>query len=219
MARLEGKVCVITGAGGGMGADAAQLFSEEGAQICVADDPGAGAHLTVEPARRHRGDAVHELDLADGLERFGPADAVHRAALEVDGRTDIVTALQIREQLVEEIPRHLPDDLHEWVIGRRHILQNLGRPIPEMMMRIDDRQIGLEDRFHRVGHARRRTHASPGSSTRGASADRAQRWSDSQSRMNVATPSGSSSCAKCFAPVTMRCVPRGNIAANFSGNP
>ena len=32
MGRLDGKVCVITGAGGGMGADAAVLFSEEGAQ-------------------------------------------------------------------------------------------------------------------------------------------------------------------------------------------
>ena len=30
--RLDGKVCVITGAGGGMGADAAMLFTEEGAQ-------------------------------------------------------------------------------------------------------------------------------------------------------------------------------------------
>jgi NAD(P)-dependent dehydrogenase (short-subunit alcohol dehydrogenase family) len=37
MGRLDGKVCVITGAGGGMGADAAQLFTEEGAQVCVAD--------------------------------------------------------------------------------------------------------------------------------------------------------------------------------------
>jgi NAD(P)-dependent dehydrogenase (short-subunit alcohol dehydrogenase family) len=37
MGRLDGKVCVITGAGGGMGADAAQLFAEEGAQVCVAD--------------------------------------------------------------------------------------------------------------------------------------------------------------------------------------
>ena len=35
--RLEGKVCVITGAGGGMGADAASLFTEEGARVCVAD--------------------------------------------------------------------------------------------------------------------------------------------------------------------------------------
>jgi len=37
MPRLDGKVCVITGAGGGMGADAAHLFTEEGAQVCVAD--------------------------------------------------------------------------------------------------------------------------------------------------------------------------------------
>ena len=35
--RLDGKVCVITGAGGGMGADAAQLFTEEGAKVVVAD--------------------------------------------------------------------------------------------------------------------------------------------------------------------------------------
>jgi NAD(P)-dependent dehydrogenase (short-subunit alcohol dehydrogenase family) len=35
--RLDGKVCVITGAGGGMGSDAAQLFTEEGAKVVVAD--------------------------------------------------------------------------------------------------------------------------------------------------------------------------------------
>jgi Dehydrogenases with different specificities (related to short-chain alcohol dehydrogenases) len=37
MRRLDGKICVITGAGGGMGREAALLFSEEGAQVCVAD--------------------------------------------------------------------------------------------------------------------------------------------------------------------------------------
>jgi len=41
--RLEGKVCVITGAGGGMGADAARLFTEEGARVCVADVDGEAA--------------------------------------------------------------------------------------------------------------------------------------------------------------------------------
>src|SRR5207342_3413554 len=35
--RLEGKVCVITGAGGGMGREAAIVFSGEGAKVCVAD--------------------------------------------------------------------------------------------------------------------------------------------------------------------------------------
>ena len=35
--RLKDKVCVITGAAGGMGREAALLFSEEGARVCVAD--------------------------------------------------------------------------------------------------------------------------------------------------------------------------------------
>jgi NAD(P)-dependent dehydrogenase (short-subunit alcohol dehydrogenase family) len=35
--RLKDKVCVITGAARGMGREAALLFSEEGARVCVAD--------------------------------------------------------------------------------------------------------------------------------------------------------------------------------------
>ena len=37
MGRLDGKVCVITGAGGGMGREAAIVFTGEGATVCVAD--------------------------------------------------------------------------------------------------------------------------------------------------------------------------------------
>ena len=37
MGRLDGKVCVITGAGGGMGREAAIVFTDEGAKVCAAD--------------------------------------------------------------------------------------------------------------------------------------------------------------------------------------
>jgi NAD(P)-dependent dehydrogenase (short-subunit alcohol dehydrogenase family) len=47
MGRLEGKVCVITGAGGGMGREAAVLFSDEGAKVAAADVNLAAAEETV----------------------------------------------------------------------------------------------------------------------------------------------------------------------------
>ncbi len=37
MGRLDGKVCVITGAASGMGREAALAFGDEGAKVCVAD--------------------------------------------------------------------------------------------------------------------------------------------------------------------------------------
>ena len=36
MGRLEGKVAVITGAGGGMGREATVAFTQEGAMVCAA---------------------------------------------------------------------------------------------------------------------------------------------------------------------------------------
>jgi NAD(P)-dependent dehydrogenase (short-subunit alcohol dehydrogenase family) len=47
MARLEGKVALITGAGAGIGRAAAELFAKEGARVVVADFDEAGARQTV----------------------------------------------------------------------------------------------------------------------------------------------------------------------------
>ena len=84
--RLQGKVCVITGAGGGMGADAAVRFAEEGAQIAVADVDGAAAEKV---AGTVDGLAV-QVDVSDeasvealyaaAAERFGGIDVLYNNA-------------------------------------------------------------------------------------------------------------------------------------------
>jgi len=88
MARLDGKVCVITGAGGGMGREAAVVFTAEGASVCVADLDAALADETVSMCP---GDAfAFAVDVADEdgvramyaatAERFGGIDVLYNNA-------------------------------------------------------------------------------------------------------------------------------------------
>jgi len=65
--RLEGKVAVITGTGGGQGRAAAVLFAKEGAKVVGCDLKVEGAEKTVEMARAAGGKMVsmQPLDLGD----------------------------------------------------------------------------------------------------------------------------------------------------------
>jgi NAD(P)-dependent dehydrogenase (short-subunit alcohol dehydrogenase family) len=87
MGRLDGKVAVITGAGGGMGREAAQVFSAEGASVCVADVDGAAAE---ESAGECRDAFAVEVDVADEesvramyaetADRYGGVDVLYNNA-------------------------------------------------------------------------------------------------------------------------------------------
>jgi NAD(P)-dependent dehydrogenase (short-subunit alcohol dehydrogenase family) len=88
MGRLDGKVCVITGAGGGMGRDAAILFTEEGAKVCAADVNLSAVEETVTlcsgeafafPCDVADEDQVAAM-MAATAERFGGIDVLYNNA-------------------------------------------------------------------------------------------------------------------------------------------
>jgi NAD(P)-dependent dehydrogenase (short-subunit alcohol dehydrogenase family) len=83
MGRLDGKVCVITGAGGGMGADAAALFADEGARVCVAD-------VDLEAAERVAGEAGEAFAVRVDVADPGSVRAMYRAAAERFGGVDVL---------------------------------------------------------------------------------------------------------------------------------
>ena len=87
--RLESKVCVITGAGGGMGRDAAILFADEGAKVCVADASLEALEETVGllPAGSALGSHTNVADeteveamFAAAAARFGGVDVIYNNA-------------------------------------------------------------------------------------------------------------------------------------------
>jgi NAD(P)-dependent dehydrogenase (short-subunit alcohol dehydrogenase family) len=87
MGRLDGKVCVITGAGGGMGREASLVFASEGARVCVADVDGEAADETAReceaafPIRVDVADSQSVRDmLAAAAERFGGIDVLYNNA-------------------------------------------------------------------------------------------------------------------------------------------
>jgi meso-butanediol dehydrogenase/(S,S)-butanediol dehydrogenase/diacetyl reductase len=101
--RLEGKVAVITGTGGGQGRVAALRFAREGARVVGCDVKTEGSEETVEMVRAAGGEmvALQPLDLCDEVEverlmalaeeRFGGIDILYNnaGALRVGGVEDI----------------------------------------------------------------------------------------------------------------------------------
>jgi NAD(P)-dependent dehydrogenase (short-subunit alcohol dehydrogenase family) len=87
MGRLDGKVAVITGAAGGIGREAALLFSREGASVVVADMTRETGEKTAAECR----DAIfQEVDVSDGqsvwdlyeaaARRYGGVDVLYNNA-------------------------------------------------------------------------------------------------------------------------------------------
>src|SRR3954471_4489325 len=72
--RLEGKVCIVTGAGSGIGRVSAVLFAAEGAQVVAADIDGSADGVT------------HTVDVADEEQ----TEALAASVLAEHGRIDVL---------------------------------------------------------------------------------------------------------------------------------
>jgi NAD(P)-dependent dehydrogenase (short-subunit alcohol dehydrogenase family) len=85
--RLQGKVAIITGAGGGMGRVAAQRFATEGAKIVVAEFGEGPGNETVKLVTDAGGDATFAR--VDVSTEAG-ARAMTEAAMDTFGRVDVL---------------------------------------------------------------------------------------------------------------------------------
>jgi NAD(P)-dependent dehydrogenase (short-subunit alcohol dehydrogenase family) len=87
MPRLSDKVCLITGAGSGIGEATARLFAREGARVVVADINAAAAERTAAGIRDAGGDAIDlRVDVTDEAQTRAAADAT----LTRYGRIDVL---------------------------------------------------------------------------------------------------------------------------------
>ncbi|MEB7462914.1 glucose 1-dehydrogenase [Staphylococcus succinus] len=89
--RLQDKVCIITGAGGGMGRVAAQTFANEGAKIAVFERDAQAGQTTVDEITKNGGQAqFFKVDIANEdnvknaveatVQSFGKIDVLYNNA-------------------------------------------------------------------------------------------------------------------------------------------
>ena len=87
MARLAGKIAIVTGAASGIGAASTKLFADEGAQVLAVDRPEsaieqthAGNNAVVALACDITGDDAPKRIVAAALSKFGALDILFNNA-------------------------------------------------------------------------------------------------------------------------------------------
>src|SRR5688500_19625361 len=111
MARLDGKVAIITGASNGMGADEAQLFAREGAKVILADRAETEGKAQEAAIKANGGDA---LFVRTDVTNEADWEQVVRTAVSRYGKLDIlVNNAGLSSTLVD-------DPMSTEEIGRAH---------------------------------------------------------------------------------------------------
>jgi len=131
MARLTGKVAVITGGAGGIGRATAQLFTGEGARVLLVDRHEAGLQSAVQTI----GEAVASYVVADVTQPEQVQHYVHTAVERYQG-IDILLANAGIEGVVQPIPDYPVDVFdHVMAVNVRGVWLGLKYVIPAMRTR------------------------------------------------------------------------------------
>jgi NAD(P)-dependent dehydrogenase (short-subunit alcohol dehydrogenase family) len=154
--RLAGKVCIITGAGSGIGQAGAQLFAAEGARVVVADIDLQAAQSTVEGIARSGGDAVAEqVDVTDEAGTVALADRVVRRMDRIDvlfnnaGIAGVGDVLETEPDLFDRVMR----------VNVRGVYLMSRAVVPQMIKQRSGSIINMSSGIAEIGLARRVSYA------------------------------------------------------------
>jgi len=151
--RLDAKVCLITGAGSGIGQASARLFAQEGARVVVADIDLDAARETVagigEEAVAERVDVTSPRDTAELAERvvkqFGRIDVLFNNA----GIAGVGDVLETEPELFDRV----------MTVNVRGVYLMTRAVVPHMMERQTGSIINMSSCIAEVGLARRVSYA------------------------------------------------------------
>jgi NAD(P)-dependent dehydrogenase (short-subunit alcohol dehydrogenase family) len=156
MGRLDGKVCVITGAGSGIGEASARLFAREGGRVVVADIDLAAAQATADEISKAGGDAVAEqVDVTDEADTVALAGRVVQRFSRIDvlfnnaGIAGVGDVLETEPDLFDRVMR----------VNVRGVYLMSRAAIPHMIKQRSGSIINMSSGIAEIGLARRVSYA------------------------------------------------------------
>src|SRR6266436_8716489 len=154
--RLQGKVCLITGAGSGICQATARLFARQGAQLVVADVDARDARSTVAGIRKSGGEAVAEhADVTDEQDTIALAAKVAKRFKRIDvlfnnaGISGVGDVLETGPDLFDRVMR----------VNVRGVYLTSRAVVPYMIKQRSGSIINMSSCIAQIGLARRVSYA------------------------------------------------------------
>ena len=156
MPRLKGKICLITGAGSGIGRATARLFAREGANVLVADVDDRGAKATVSQILKAGGLASAEhVDVTDEADTVALVARVVKRLKRIDvlfnnaGISGVGDVLETEPELFDRVMR----------VNVRGVYLVSRAVVPQMIKQRSGSIINMSSCIADIGLARRVSYA------------------------------------------------------------